>query len=47
MERRKDFMKDKVEDTGASMFFLMIMILTILFWGTPDIHDAVISYLMR
>jgi hypothetical protein len=40
-------MSNKTEDTGASMFFLMVMVLTIMFWGDPDIHDAIINYLMR
>jgi hypothetical protein len=40
-------MSNKTEDTGASMFFLMVMVLTILFWGDPDLHDAILSYLMR
>lgn len=29
------------------MFLLFILILIVLFAGTPDLHDAIIRYLMK
>jgi hypothetical protein len=27
--------------------WMFITITVVLFWGTPDIHDAIINYLMK
>lgn len=31
---------------GAA-FWLFVTVAVVLFWGTPDLHDAIINYLMK
>ncbi len=35
----------KVDFVGG-VFVLGVFVLTVLFWGTPDLHDAIIHRLM-
>lgn len=30
---------------GELGFWLMVTVLVIVFWGEPDLHDSIISYL--
>jgi len=34
-------------DFSGGMALLCITVIIILFWGEPDIHDAIIAYLMK
>ncbi len=31
---------------GAALW-LFVTVTVVLFWGTPDLHDAIINYLMK
>lgn len=33
-------------DLAGAVFTFMVFVLIILFWGDPDIHDAIIHHLM-
>jgi hypothetical protein len=33
--------------SADAMVWFFITILVVLFWGTPDIHDGILSYLMK
>ena len=34
-----------MSENAASLWFITITV--VVFWGTPDIHDAIINYLMK
>jgi len=36
-----------MEMNGDAAVWWLVTITVVLFWGTPDIHDAIINFLMK
>lgn len=46
MDKNPRSMHVKVDFVGG-VFMLGVFVLIVLFWGTPDLHDAIVHRLMN